>query len=72
MAIFAFIYIQHPVRSAAFDEDALPFPMYSFGFFVINQVFMGVWLYFFISNLIPLINLSVLYQCHAVFITFIL
>ena len=33
------------------------FPCYDIGFFVRNQVSTGVWVYFYVSDLIPLINL---------------
>jgi hypothetical protein len=38
-----------------FVEDCLPFPLYVFGFFVS----VDVWVYLWVFNSIPLINLSV-------------
>ena len=35
------------------------FPLYDFAFFVKNQVSIGVWVYFWVFSLIPLINQSV-------------
>jgi hypothetical protein len=53
----------HPVRPPGFVEDVkmLSFflPQYSFGFIVQNQVSIGMWIYFWVFDLIPLINLSV-------------
>jgi hypothetical protein len=40
-------------------EDALPFSLYDFAFFVKNQVSLGVWVYFSVFNLITLFNLFV-------------
>jgi hypothetical protein len=42
------------------------FPLYGCGYFVKNQVFIAVWIYFWVFDSIPLIDLS-LYQYHAVF-----
>jgi hypothetical protein len=47
------------VKATPFLEDAFIFPLYDFGFFVKNQVIIGVWVYFWVFNSIPLINLSV-------------
>jgi hypothetical protein len=49
---------RHPVIPAPFVDD-LPFPLYGFGFFVKNQVSVGVWVYFWVFDSIPLINMSV-------------
>jgi hypothetical protein len=51
---------RHPVQPAPFVEDALPFPLYSFGLFVKNQVSIGVWLYSRVFFFILLKNLPVL------------
>jgi hypothetical protein len=40
-------------------KDAFSFPLYVFGFFVKDQVSIGVRLYFWVFDSIPLINLSV-------------
>ena len=42
-----------------FIEDVLFFPLYDFGFFVKNQMFIGVWIYVRVFNSIPLIHMSV-------------
>ena len=53
----------HPradTQSALFVEDALPFPWFAFGFFfffVKNQVSIGVWVYFWVFDSIPLISI---------------
>lgn len=43
--------------------------LYNFYFFVKNQVYVGVWIYVWVCDLIPLIHLPVLWQCHTVSIT---
>ena len=48
-----------PVESAPFVENSVFFPLDSFGFFVKDQVAIGVWVYFWVSSSIPLINLHV-------------
>ena len=40
-------------------EDAFFFPLYTFGFFVKNQVSVGVWIYVWVLDFDSLINLSV-------------
>ena len=54
---------QLPVRPAPFVEDAFLFVsfllLYSFGFFVKGQVSIGVWVYFWVFDSIPLIDLSI-------------
>ena len=48
-----------PIKPATFIENALFFsPLYIFGFFVKDQVSIGVWVYFWIFDSIPLIDLS--------------
>ena len=51
---------RHLVRLAPFDKYAFFYPLYGFAFFVKNQVFIGVWVYFRVFSSIPLINLYVL------------
>jgi hypothetical protein len=46
-------------RPSPFVKDAFLFPLYSFAFFVTNQMSIGFWVYFWVFNLIPFINLSV-------------
>ena len=66
---------RHPVRLAPFVEDAFFLPLYSFGFFVKNQVSVCMWVYFwaFLFNSIDHLGFFVclfvcfLYQYHAVF-----
>ena len=53
-----------PVRTTSFVEDAIILLFYIFCFFVKNQVLIGVWIYNWIFNLTPLINLF-LCQYHA-------
>jgi hypothetical protein len=53
---------RNPVRQAPGFEDAFFYLLYGFGFFVKNQVFIGVWVYFEISYSIPLINLSLFFS----------
>lgn len=50
---------RHPVRPVPFAEDALPVPLNGFGFFVKTQMSIGMWVYFWLSHSIPLIQLSV-------------
>ena len=47
------------IQPASFVEDIFIFPLYCFGFFVKNQVSVGVWVYFWVFESIPLINSSV-------------
>jgi hypothetical protein len=49
----------HQLRPASFVEDAFFFPLYGYSFFVKNQVSVGVCIYFWVFDSIPLINLSV-------------
>ena len=42
MDLFAFFYMSTSVKPALFVEDAFLFLLYSFGFLVKNQVFIGV------------------------------
>jgi hypothetical protein len=52
-----------PVRPTPFVEDPFFFPLCGFGFFVKDQVSIGVWVFFFwVFNSLPLID-------HEVFIT---
>jgi hypothetical protein len=48
-----------PVRPSPLVEDAFFYPLYTFGLFIKNQVLIGVWIYFTVFDLIPLITLSV-------------
>jgi hypothetical protein len=48
---------------APFVENAIFFPLDGFGFFVNNQVTIGVWVHFWVFNSIPLIYLSVAVEC---------
>jgi hypothetical protein len=48
-----------PVRPATFIEGAFFFPLYIFYFFVKDQVSIGVLVYFWLFDFIPLIYLSV-------------
>lgn len=57
---------RHPVRPASVFEDIFFSLLYSIGFFVKNQVFIGMWVYFWVFDLIPLISLSVLCQYYVV------
>ena len=45
---------------ASFVEDAFLFLLYTFSFFVKNQVFIGVWVNIKVLDSIPLVNLSLL------------
>ena len=45
--------------TALFVKDAFFFPLYTFGFVVKNQVFLGVWINVRVFNLIPLFHMSV-------------
>jgi hypothetical protein len=47
------------VRPAPFVEYAFFFPVHGFGFFVRDQVSIGVWVHFWVFNSIPLIDLYV-------------
>jgi hypothetical protein len=49
----------------SFVEDASISSSFGFGFFVKYQVSIDVWVYFWVFNLIPLINLFVSDQYHA-------
>lgn len=57
--ICIFLHADPPVRPALLVEDAFFFPLYVFGLFAKDQVFIGVWVYFWIFDSIPLIDLSV-------------
>ena len=46
------------VMPAPFVEDALFFPLYSFSFFVKNQVFIVVWIDIGVFHSLPLVLLS--------------
>ena len=50
---------QHPVMLAPLLEDAFFYPLYNFGFFVKNQLYIGVYFTVIIFNLIPMIHISV-------------
>ena len=50
---------KHPVRPALFVEGASFCPLYGLGFFVKNQVSIGVWVYIWVFYSLPLISLSV-------------
>ena len=50
---------RHTVRPAPFVEYAFFFPLYGFDCFFKTQVFIGVWVYFWVFNSIQLINMSV-------------
>jgi hypothetical protein len=45
MDIFAFFYMQMASLTSTIFEDALCVPFFGFGFFVKNQVSIGVWVY---------------------------
>jgi hypothetical protein len=49
---------RHPLRPATFVADVFA-PLYDFGFFIKYQMFTGMWVYFWVFNSIPLINLFV-------------
>jgi hypothetical protein len=49
----------YPVRQSLFVEYFFFFPLYDFGFLVKSQLYLTTCLYFWVFNLIPLINLSV-------------
>ena len=73
MGIFAFFYmLTSSFFPAPFVEDALFFPMYNFGFFVKNQVFISVWINVRVFSLIPLIHVFVFMPIPTVFITIVL
>jgi hypothetical protein len=59
MDLFAFFYRRYPVRPAPIVENAPPFPLYDFGFFVKNQVSDVKWVYLWVFDLILFIRLSV-------------
>jgi hypothetical protein len=59
---------RHPVRQAPFDEVILHFSSYDFGFFVKNQVLIGVLVYLWVFDSILLIILSVLTPYYRNFI----
>jgi hypothetical protein len=61
---------RHPGRAAPFVNEALPFPLYGFGFFVKNQVSIGVWVY--VRVFINWSACLFIYQYYAVFITIVL
>ena len=56
-------------RSTSFVEDVFFLPLYGFGFFAKNPVSIGLWVYFWVFNLIPLINLSISIFISCSFIT---
>ena len=49
--------ICHPVIPTPFFEDTFFYPLYSFSFYVNNQVFTGVWINVRVFNLIPFVCL---------------
>jgi hypothetical protein len=55
------------VRLAPFVEDALPFPLYSFGLFVKSQVSVGIWVYFWIFDSILLVSLHAVFNFSVVY-----
>ena len=59
MDLFAFSTCRHSVRPAPFVKDAFFFSLYGFGFFVKIQLFIGLWVYFWVFKSIPLVNPSV-------------
>ena len=63
------ILLQTESQTKAIYWNVFPFPLFVFGFFVKDQVSIGMWVYFWVFDSIPLINLSVLDQYHAVLIT---
>jgi hypothetical protein len=50
-------------------EDVVSFPLYRFGFYVKNQVSIGVWVYFCVFDSFPLISLPVFVPIPCSFIT---
>jgi len=58
-----------PVTPTPLIENVFFFPLYDSGFFVKDQVTIGVWVYFWVFNSIPLIAFSVFVPIHVVFIT---
>jgi hypothetical protein len=52
---FAFFYMKTASIPAPFVKDAFFVPLYGFGFFVKDQVTIGMWVYFWVLNYIPLI-----------------
>jgi len=59
MVQFAFSTGRLPFKPAPFVENAFFFLLFGFGFFMKYQVNIGERFYFFVSNFIPLIDLSV-------------
>jgi hypothetical protein len=51
---------RHPVRPIPFVEDAFFFPLFGFGLIVKDQLSIGVRVYFWVFNSVPLIDLSAL------------
>lgn len=49
---------RHPVWPASFVEDTVFFQVCVCSFFIKNQLSLGVWIYVWVFNLIPLINMS--------------
>ena len=49
----------HPVMPAPFVEEVFFLPLYNFGSFVENQVFIGLWINIQVFDLIPLFSISV-------------
>jgi hypothetical protein len=61
---------RYPVRPALFVEESFFFsPLYSFGFFVKDQVSVGVRVYFWVFNSIPSFDLSLSVPIPCGFIT---
>jgi hypothetical protein len=56
---FAFFYMQTTIWPAPCAEDAFFSQLYGFGFLVKDQVFPGVFMFFWVFNTIPLIYLFV-------------
>lgn len=48
-----------PIRPPPFIEDVFFFPLYGFGFFVEDKMFIGIWVYFWVIDSLPLIDTSV-------------
>jgi hypothetical protein len=57
------------VWPAPFVEDDFCFPLYSFSFFVNNQVSIGVWAYFWIFDSVSLVKLPIFMPIPCLFIT---
>ena len=66
MDLFAF-YMQTSIRPVPFVKKTFLF--FNSGFFIRNQMSLGVWIYAWISDLIPLINVCFLMLVPCVFIT---